>query len=222
MRILIVEDEPKIASDLRFALEESGYVADIVTDGEQAWFAGDTEEYDAVILDFGLPKLDGLTVLRRWRDSGRTMPVLALTARDSWRDKVDGIDAGADDYLAKPFQMEELLARLRSILRRAASNTSARAIIKVDNAALDTRQRDLTVDGRKIALTQLEFRCIAYLMHHQGKVVSQGELTEHIYAQNFQHDSNAIEVLIARLRKKLGLGFIRTKRGHGYIVGGDT
>ncbi|MEQ1697005.1 MAG: response regulator transcription factor [Hyphomicrobiaceae bacterium] len=220
MRILIVEDEPKIASDLRFALQESGYVADVVTDGEKAWFAGDTEEYDAVILDFGLPKLDGLTVLRRWREAGRTMPVLALTARDSWRDKVDGIDAGADDYLAKPFRMEELLARLRSILRRASANTSAQAIIKVDNVALDTRQRDLTVDGRKIALTQLEFRCIGYLMHHQGKVVSQGELTEHIYAQDFQHDSNAIEVLIARLRKKLGLGFIRTRRGHGYIVGG--
>lgn len=220
MRILIVEDEPKIASDLKRALEDSGYIADVVTDGEQAWFAGDTEDYDAVILDFGLPKLDGLTVLRRWRDGGRTMPVLALTARDSWRDKVDGIDAGADDYLSKPFRIEELLARLRSILRRACARTAAQAILRLGDVALDTRQRDVTIDGRRISLSQLEFRCLAYLMHHQGKVVSQPELTEHIYAQDFQHDSNAIEVLIARLRKKLGAAFIRTRRGHGYIVGG--
>jgi DNA-binding response OmpR family regulator len=217
MRILIVEDEAKIASDLRAALEESGYVIDLARDGEEAWFKGDTESYDAVILDLGLPKLDGLSVLARWREGGVKTPVLALTARDSWRDKVEGIDAGADDYLAKPFQMEELLARVRSIIRRAAGNPSS--IIRVGNVALDLRQRDATVDGQRVTLTQLEFRGLSYLMHHHGRVISQGELTEHVYRQDFLHDSNAIEVLIARLRKKLEADFIRTRRGHGYIVG---
>jgi len=219
MRILIVEDEAKIAADLQQALTEAGYLTEIAADGEDAWFRGDTEDYDAVILDLGLPKLDGMTVLRRWREAKRSMPVLALTARDSWRDKVDGIDAGADDYLTKPFRMEELLARLRSILRRAVGN--ANAIITVGNVTLDTLQRDIAVDGRKITLTQLEYRCIGYLMHHKGRVVSQGELIEHIYAQDFEHDSNTVEVLIARLRKKLGSDFIQTKRGHGYMVGGE-
>jgi two-component system, OmpR family, response regulator len=219
MRILIVEDEPKIALDLQFALGEAGYVMDMACDGEAAWFMGDTEDYDAVILDFGLPKLDGMTVLRRWRDAGRKMPVLALTARDSWRDKVDGIDAGADDYLAKPFQMEELLARLRSIIRRASGNTTS--TLKVGDITLDTKQQDAMLEGRMVGLTQLEFRGLSYLMHHQGRVVSQGELTEHVYGQDFPHDSNAVEVLIARLRKKVGVGFIRTKRGQGYIVGGE-
>jgi DNA-binding response OmpR family regulator len=217
MRILIVEDEAKIASDLQAALEENGYVIDLARDGEEAWFKGDTENYDAVILDLGLPKLDGMSVLRRWRESGMKAPVLALTARDSWRDKVEGIDAGADDYLAKPFQMEEVLARVRSIIRRAAGNPSS--VIRVGNVGLNTRQRDTTIDGRRVALTQLEFRGLSYLMHHHGRVISQGELTEHVYGQDFPHDSNAIEVLIARLRKKLGSDFIRTRRGHGYIVG---
>ena len=219
MRILIVEDEDKIAADLQRALDDAGYVTERSADGEDAWFRGDTEEYDAVVLDLGLPKLDGMTVLRRWREAGRSMPVLALTARDSWRDKVDGIDAGADDYLTKPFRMEELLARMRSIIRRAAGN--ADAIIKVGEITLDMRQRDIVVGSRKLTLTQLEFRCVGYLMHNRGRVVSQVELSEHIYAQDFQHDSNAIEVLIARLRKKLGADFIQTKRGHGYMVGGE-
>jgi two-component system, OmpR family, response regulator len=219
MRILIVEDEPKIAADLQFALEDAGYVMDMAHDGEAAWFLGDTEDYDAVILDMGLPRLDGMTVLRRWREAGRKMPVLALTARDSWRDKVDGIDAGADDYLSKPFQMEELLARLRSVIRRASG--CATLTLKVDDVVLDTKQQDASLDGRTVGLTQLEFRSLSYLMHHQGRVVSQGELTEHVYGQDFPHGSNAIEVLIARLRKKVGMGFIRTKRGQGYIVGGS-
>ena len=219
MRILIVEDEPRIAEDLRLALSEAGYVTDLAPDGEEAWFLGDTENYDAILLDLGLPKLDGMTVLRRWREAGRTMPVLALTARDSWRDKVDGIDAGADDYLAKPFQMEEVLARLRSIIRRSSGH--AAAILKIDSILLDTRQQDATRDGRSLGLTLLEFRGLGYLMHHQGRVVSQGELTEHVYGQDFPHESNAVEVLIARLRKKVGASFIRTKRGQGYIVGGD-
>ncbi len=219
MRVLIVEDERKIATDLQLALTEAGYVMDLAFDGEEAWYLGDTEDYDAVILDLGLPKLDGLTVLRRWRDAGRKMPVLVLTARDSWRDKVDGIDAGADDYLAKPFHMEELLARLRSVIRRASGN--AAAILTIDNVALDTKQQDAILDGRVVGLTQLEFRGLGYLMHHQGRAVSQGELTEHVYGQDFPHDSNAVEVLIARLRKKVGVGFIRTKRGKGYLVGGE-
>jgi two-component system, OmpR family, response regulator len=217
MRILIVEDEPKIATDLQIALGDAGYVVSHAFDGELAWFLGDTEDFDAVLLDLGLPKLDGMTVLRRWREAGRKMPVLALTARDSWRDKVDGIDAGADDYLAKPFQMEELLARLRSIIRRATGNASTTLI--VGPVRLDTKQQDATLDGRVLGLTQLEFRALSYMMHHQGRVVSQGELTEHVYGQDFPHESNAVEVLIARLRKKVGVGFIRTKRGHGYIIG---
>jgi DNA-binding response OmpR family regulator len=218
MRILIVEDENRIRQDLVRALQAAGYVVDTAADGEDAWFKGDTEAFDAILLDLGLPKLDGMTVLRRWRESGMTAPVLALTARDSWRDKVDGIDAGADDYLAKPFQMEELLARLRSIIRRTNGNTSA--LLSIDGVTLDTRQRDAAVDGSRVSLTQLEFRCISYLMHNRGRVISQGELTEHVYGQDFPHESNAVEVLIARLRKKLGGGFIRTRRGHGYIVGG--
>ena len=216
---MIVEDEPKIATDLMIALGEAGYVVQVAHDGEDAWFLGDTEDYDAVILDFGLPKLDGMTVLRRWREAGRKMPVLALTARDSWRDKVDGIDAGADDYLAKPFQMEELLARIRSIIRRSSGNASV--TLTIDHVVLDTKQQDATTDGRLLGLTQLEFRGLSYLMHHKGRVVSQGELTEHVYGQDFPHDSNAVEVLIARLRKKVGTGFIRTKRGQGYVVGKD-
>jgi DNA-binding response OmpR family regulator len=196
MRILIVEDEAKIASDLQAALEENGYVTDIARDGEEAWFKRDTENYDAVILDLGLPKLDGLSVLSRWREGGVKTPVLALTARDSWRDKVEGIDAGADDYLAKPFQMEELLARVRSIIRRATGNPSS--VIRIGNVSLDMRQRDAAIDGRRVELTQLEYRGLSYLMHHSGRVISQGELTEHVYGQDFPHDSNAIEVLSTR------------------------
>lgn len=219
MRILIVEDESKIAEDLRIALVEAGYVTDRAADGEEAWFKGDTEEYDAVILDLGLPKLDGMTVLRRWREADRLMPVLALTARDSWRDKVDGIDAGADDYLAKPFRIEEVLARIRSLIRRASGRASS--YINVGHVTLDVKERDARIENRVVGLTSLEFRCISYLMHNQGRVVSQGELLEHVYGQDFPHESNAVEVLIARLRKKLGAAFIRTKRGDGYVVGGS-
>lgn len=219
MRILIVEDENRIAEDLRIALEYAGYVTDRAADGEEAWFKGDTEDYDAVILDLGLPKLDGMTVLRRWREADRAMPVLALTARDSWRDKVDGIDAGADDYLAKPFRIEEVLARIRSLIRRAAGRASS--AIQVGRITLDVKERDARIDNRVVGLTSLEFRCVSYLMHNQGRVVSQGELLEHVYGQDFPHESNAVEVLIARLRKKLGAAFIRTKRGEGYVVGGS-
>jgi two-component system, OmpR family, response regulator len=217
MRILIVEDENRIAEDLRVALVAAGYVTDRAADGETAWFKGDTEEYDAVILDLGLPKLDGMTVLRRWREAGVRVPVLALTARDSWRDKVEGIDAGADDYLGKPFQIEEVLARVRSLIRRASG--TATSVLKVDHVTLDVRQRDARIDNRMAGLTTLEFRCVSYMMHNQGRVISQGELLEHVYGHDHPHESNAVEVLIARLRKKLGLAFIRTKRGEGYVVG---
>jgi two-component system, OmpR family, response regulator len=218
MRILIVEDESKIANDLRIELEGAGYVTDHARDGEQAWFKGDTENYDAIVLDLGLPKLDGMTVLRRWREAGMAVPVLALTARDGWRDKVDGIDAGADDYLAKPFQIEELLARLRAIIRRTAGHASS--VIVVDGVTLDLKRQDAAIDGRYVNLTQLEYRCVKYLMHRTGSVVSQVELTEHVYGKDDAHNSNAVEVLIARLRKKLGYGFVRTRRGSGYVVGG--
>lgn len=217
MRILIVEDERKIAEDLRLALEAAGYVTDLAADGEAAWFKGDTEDYDAVILDLGLPKLDGMTVLRRWREAERLMPVLALTARDSWRDKVDGIDAGADDYLTKPFRIEEVVARIRSLIRRAAGRASS--CIKIDHVTLDVKEMDARIEDRPVGLTSLEFRCLNYLMHNNGRVISQGELTEHVYGQDFPHESNAVEVLIARLRKKLGVAFIRTRRGEGYIIG---
>ncbi len=217
MRVLIVEDERKIAEDLRSALEAAGYVTDLAADGEAAWFKGDIEDYDAVILDLGLPKLDGMTVLRRWREGQRLMPVLALTARDSWRDKVDGIDSGADDYLTKPFRIEEVIARVRSLIRRASGRASLQ--ITVQHVTLDVKEMDARIEGRPVGLTALEFRCISYLMHNSGRVVSQGELLERVYGQDFPHDSNAVEVLIARLRKKLGSAFIRTKRGEGYIVG---
>ena len=216
MRLLVVEDEQRIADDLRLALSEAGYVVDVAADGERAWFLGDTEDYDAIILDLGLPKLDGLTVLRRWRAERRSMPVLALTARDSWRDKVDGIDAGADDYLAKPFHMEEVLARVRSIIRRAACHVSS--VLTIGDVHLDTRRQEVLIGGRAVGLTQLEFRALSYLMHQCDRVVSQGELTEHVYAQDFPHESNAVEVLIARLRKKVGSNFISTRRGQGYLV----
>ncbi len=216
MRLLVVEDEQRIADDLRLALSEAGYVVDVAADGERAWFLGDTEDYDAIILDLGLPKLDGLTVLRRWRAERRSMPVLALTARDSWRDKVDGIDAGADDYLAKPFHMEEVLARVRSIIRRAAGHVSS--VLTIGDVHLDTRRQEVLIGGRAVGLTQLEFRALSYLMHQCDRVVSQGELTEHVYAQDFPHESNAVEVLIARLRKKVGSNFISTRRGQGYLV----
>ncbi|HRD76353.1 MAG TPA: response regulator transcription factor [Hyphomicrobiaceae bacterium] len=219
MRVLIVEDEARIAEDLRIALDEAGYVSERAADGEAAWFKGDTEDFYAVILDLGLPKLDGMTVLRRWREGGRNMPVLVLTARDSWRDKVDGIDAGADDYLAKPFQIEEVIARIRALIRR--SNGQASTLLTVDYVSLDLRQRDARIDNRKIALTALEFRCLSYLMHNSGRVVSQSELLEHVYGRDFPHESNALEVLISRLRRKLGLAFIRTKRSEGYVVGGN-
>ncbi|MCC6610387.1 MAG: response regulator transcription factor [Burkholderiales bacterium] len=214
MRILVVEDEPTLAAQLVEGVSAAGYVADSAGNGIDAHFMGDTEPYDAVVLDLGLPGMDGITVLKKWRAAGRTMPVLILTARDSWHEKVAGIDAGADDYLAKPFHMEELLARLRALIRRTGGHASTE--LACGPLTLDTRSSRASVAGRALALTAHEYRVLAYLMHHQGEVVSRGELIEHIYAQDFDRDSNTVEVFIARLRKKLPPGLIETVRGLGY------
>ncbi len=214
MRVLLVEDEPTLRAQLRSALEEAGYAVDQADNGRDAQHLGETEPLDAVVLDLGLPQLDGLSVLKHWREAGRTVPVLILTARDSWHEKVAGIDAGADDYLAKPFHMEELLARLRALIRRAQGLASP--LLHCGNLVLDTRSSRVTVDGRPVSLTSHEFRLLAYLMHRPGSVVSRTELTEHLYAQDFDRDSNTIEVFVGRLRRKLAPGTIETVRGMGY------
>lgn len=218
MRILIVEDEPTLARQLRQTLESAGYAVDNAHDGEEGQFLGETENYDAVILDLGLPEVDGLTVLDRWRKSGRKMPVLVLTARDSWSDKVAGLDAGADDYLAKPFQSEELIARLRALIRRASGNASSELVS--GDVRLDTRSGRVTLAGEPVKMTAQEYKLLSYLMHHKGKVVSRTELIEHIYDQDFDRDSNTIEVFITRIRKKLGADLITTIRGLGYSLEG--
>ncbi len=216
MRILLVEDEDDIARRIERALQSSGYVVERASDGEDAWFRGDSENFDAVVLDLGLPQMDGIQVLKRWREADRNMPVLILTARGSWMERVEGIDAGADDYLPKPFQMEELKARLRALLRR--SSGGGQPIIAIGPVTMDTRQMVVSVDGATLDLSPLEYRLLSYLMHHRGRVVSQLELTEHVYGEDIERDSNAIEVLIARVRKKLGVELITTRRGYGYIV----
>ena len=214
MRILVVEDEPTLAAQLAEGVREAGYAVDVAHNGLDAHFMGDTEPFDAVVLDLGLPQMDGITVLKKWRAAGRTMPVLILTARDNWHEKVAGIDAGADDYLTKPFHMEELLARLRALIRRAGGHASAELVC--GPVTLDTRNNRVTVEGRALTLTSHEYRVLAYLMHHPDEVVSRGDLVEHIYAQDFDRDSNTVEVFIGRLRKKLPPGLIETVRGMGY------
>jgi two-component system OmpR family response regulator len=214
MRILVVEDEPTLAAQLAEGVREAGYAVDVAHNGLDAHFMGDTEPFDAVVLDLGLPQMDGITVLKKWRAAGRTMPVLILTARDNWHEKVAGIDAGADDYLTKPFHMEELLARLRALIRRAGGHASAE--LACGPVTLDTRNNRVTVEGRALTLTSHEYRVLAYLMHHAGEVVSRSDLVEHIYAQDFDRDSNTVEVFIGRLRKKLPPGLIETVRGMGY------
>jgi two-component system OmpR family response regulator len=214
MRVLVVEDEPTLAGQLQASLMQAGYAVDVSGNGREALFLGETESYDAVILDLGLPQLDGLSVLRRWRAMGRTQPVLILTARDNWSEKVAGIDAGADDYLTKPFHPEELLARVRALIRRAGGQASTR--LACGPVELDTRSSRVTVDGQAVTLTSHEYRVLAYLMHHPDRLISRTELTEHIYAQDFDRDSNTIEVFIGRLRKKLPPDLIETVRGLGY------
>jgi len=215
--MLVVEDQERLAAQLSAALEDAGYVVDRAGDGERADYLAETERYDAIVLDLGLPKIDGLTLLRKWREAGNAVPVLVLTARGSWHEKVQGIDSGADDYVAKPFRVEEVLARLRALIRRASGQITPQ--IRCGAVVLDTRLAKITVDGAPVKLTSHEFRVLSYLMHHRGRVVSQGELTEHIYAQDFDRESNTVEVFIARLRRKLGASFIVTVRGLGYRIG---
>ena len=216
MRVLVVEDEPNLLRQLKAALEGAGYAVDTAADGEDAHYLGSTENYDAIVLDLGLPEIDGLTVLDRWRKDGKAMPVLVLTARDSWSDKVAGLDAGADDYLAKPFQTEELIARLRALIRRAAGQATSE--LTAGGVRLDSRSGRVTLDGEPVKLTAQEFKLLSYLMHHKGKVVSRTELIEHIYDQDFDRDSNTIEVFVGRIRKKLGVDVIQTVRGLGYLL----
>ncbi|WP_300455368.1 response regulator transcription factor [Accumulibacter sp.] len=214
MRLLVVEDDAILRRQVVAGLRAAGYVVDAAADGVDAHHLGDSSPYDAVVLDLGLPQIDGLTVLRKWRAAARDMPVLILTARDGWHEKVAGIDAGADDYLSKPFHMEELLARLRALIRRAGGHASAE--LACGPLTLDTRQGRVAIDGRVLTLTSHEYRVLAYLMHHRDEVVSRSDLVEHIYAQDFDRDSNTVEVFIARLRKKLPPGLIETVRGLGY------
>lgn len=217
VRILVVEDEPALAQQLAHALGNAGYAVDAAADGERADFSVRTENYDAVLLDLGLPCIDGLTLLRGWRESGLAVPILVVTARGSWHETVDGIDAGADDYVAKPFRMEEVLARLRGLIRRASGH--AHQLLRCGGITLDPRLARVTRDGVPVKLTSHEFRVLSYLMHHSDRVVAQAELTEHIYAQDFDRDSNTVEVFVARLRRKLGPSVIDTVRGLGYRVG---
>ena len=219
MRILVVEDDTNLNRQLKEALEEGGYVVDVAFDGEEGHYLGDTEPYDAVVLDIGLPQMDGLSVLEEWRRAGKKMPVLLLTARDRWSDKVQGIDAGADDYVAKPFHMEEVLARVRALVRRAAGQASNEIV--AGSVRLDVKAGKVTVDGHSIKLTSHELRLLSYLMHHKGKVISRTELTEHLYDQDFDRDSNTIEVFVGRLRKKLPEDCIQTVRGLGYQIAED-
>ena len=218
MRALVVEDEPRLGRQLSEALTGAGFAVDCAADGERAEFLGQTESYDVVVLDLGLPRIDGLTVLRRWRDAGVPVPVLVLTARGTWHEKVAGIDAGADDYMGKPFRVEELLARVRSLVRRARGLPSPE--IRCGAVLLDARAGKVTREGSAVRLTAHEFRVLSYLMHHRGRVVPQTELAEHVYPLDAERDSNTIEVFVARLRRKLGADLIETVRGLGYRVAG--
>jgi len=216
MRILIVEDETSLAKQLTSSIEEAGYAVDHAADGERGDFLARTEQYDAMVLDLGLPKIDGLTLLQKWRNSGIATPVLVLTARGSWHEKVRGIDSGADDYVSKPFRIEEVLARLRALMRRASGQVTPE--LRAGGVMLDPRGGRVTLDGAPVKLTSHEFRVLSYLMHHRGRVVSQAEIIEHIYAQDFDRDSNTVEVFVGRLRRKLGASLIETVRGLGYRI----
>jgi len=219
MRVLVIEDEPAIARDLLRALLGAGFAAEHAPDGQAAWERGGIEPFDAAILDLNLPGIDGLSLLRRWRGEGLRFPILVLSARGHWGTRVEAIDAGADDYLVKPFVMEELLSRLRAILRRASG--AAGNLLQAGDLTLDTRARRLTSAGQPVELTPLEFRLVAYLLHHAGRAVHQTELMEHLYADEADRADNAVEALVARLRRKIGASAIRTRRGHGYVIGGE-
>ncbi len=216
MRVLVVEDDRQVAKQISKTLQHAGYVVDIAYDGEEGHFLGDTEPYDAVVLDLGLPIMNGLSVLEQWRRDGRKMPILILSARNTWREKVTGLRYGADDYLAKPFEPEEMLARVETLIRRSMGIVSP--VIDLGPITLDTSTKRVTLNGAFVVLTDLEFRMLSYMMHHQGKVVSRTEFIEHIYGHDFDLDSNIIEVLISRLRKKFGGNLIKTHRGQGYSI----
>jgi DNA-binding response OmpR family regulator len=218
MRILLVEDDPDLADDIAGALAEAGFVVDRCSDGEEAWFQGEVENYVAAVLDLGLPRLDGLSVLRRWRSAERTMPVLVLTARSDWTEKVEGIDAGADDYMAKPFAIGELISRVRALVRRAAGH--ATASLKIGHLTIDTVRMTALVDGRQVPLSQLEFSLLNYLGHQQGRFVPAGEIAEHLYGTGDGNDTNAVEAIVTRLRRKIGSEMVQTRRGFGYTLAG--
>jgi len=217
MRILVAEDDDRIAEMLATALTKAGFGVERESDGEIAWYRGDTEPYDAIILDLGLPQIDGLSILKRWRSAGRLTPVLILTARGQWEERVDGIEAGADDYVVKPFHVQEIVARLRALVRRANGLASSR--VPFGKYLLDLRTMEVTEDGMPMDLTPQEFKLISYLVHRRGQVISQLEITEHIYNQDYERDSNAVEVLVARVRKRLGPEVVKTRRGFGYVLG---
>ena len=216
MRILLVEDEAALTFRLQQVLEQAAFAVDVAYDGEEGWHLGDTEPYDAVVLDLGLPKIDGITVLQRWRNAGRTMPVLILTAHGRWSEKMAGFNAGADDYLTKPFEMDEVIYRLRALIRRSSGH--ARPELVCGGLRLDSNNGRVTLNGIPIQLTAQEFRILSYLMHHQGKIVSRTELTEHVYDRHFDADSNSMDVLLGRIRKKIGAAFLQTIRGQGYML----
>jgi len=220
MRVLVVEDEPRIAADTARALESAGYRVETSDDGEDAWFLGDTEDYDLIVLDLGLPSMDGLTVLKRWRAGGRQMPVLVLTARGNWTERVEGIDAGADDYLPKPFQIEELVARARALIRRAAGHGST--VLRAGRLVVDTRSMAVSVDSGPVNVSPLEYRLLAYLIHHRERVIPPPELLDHLYGDDDSREANALEAVITRLRRKLGAGIIETRRGFGYTLAAMT
>jgi len=216
MRALVVEDDPDVGPDVARALESAGFVARLVKSGEEAWYLGDVEDFDIAILDLGLPRLDGLSVLKKWRENNRNLPVLILSARGDWTEKVEGIEAGADDYLAKPFEMGELISRVRALIRRAAGHTTG--LLKIGDIHIDTRRRTVTLGGVPLALSLLEFRLLNYLAHQSARAVSASELAEHLYGVEEPGDQNAIEQLVARLRRKIGAHRIETRRGFGYIL----
>jgi two-component system OmpR family response regulator len=220
MRALLIEDDPDVSADVEAALRAAGFVVDCAYDGKDAWFKGDVEDYDVVVLDLGLPQMDGLSVLRRWRAANRQFPVLILSARSDWTEKVEGIESGADDYLAKPFEMGELIVRVRALTRRAAGQHSP--ILECGRLALDTRRMTATLDGKPVRLSPLEYRFFDYLAHQGNRAVSAGELAEHLYGINESGDTNAIEALVVRLRRKLGADVIETRRGFGYVLGGNA